>query len=391
MRLITLAIFFIIPLIMASIIHLSEATIENDLNKLERNQFSSLDLIHAFYSIKIYYENIKASFLSLEAEDRDVVSKWDLNLRRYCKIVRNFYAQFPISSLMILRVNGSLEILSFFIGVLTMKVDRPYYNTYDALFCKIQRYKEVNALEIFHNAILWRYWKIAKKLLYKPFMPPQTQPDEIIIPHPTNSYNAVLDWEARKEILQEIIHSLKWFYKLAEPKSVDGFLSKIKRQIELYEYIIDNFQVDSKGFILGQFISVFYQIQRFSFGNFDDLSLKTEIMILVFRIYSKHTREFQLTDPSQFPKAMLAIIPRRFLSNENIFALFNRGTDNLISQTIEVLERDQLLHIYNKVEELKLGKFENINWENLINLNDVLNSKEEWIVRVYITLKCYSH
>jgi hypothetical protein len=379
--------FLFISMHSASILPKDCLQFKEKIVQLEAMQFSFSNLINTFYYIRNFYNNIDDTIQFEETEKQIIASKFQLNISRYQELIKNYYRESPIECLQAVRSYGNFEFLYFFTGYIIIEEDTRKSFILDALV-KFRKKKDWNErFQRLRYDVLINFGTIAKRILLKPFRPtPQAQFSDSKIPL-ENSYNAIDDWRERKEILKELVLSLESFCKLVGYLKDDRFPLIVREKIQKYKFIINSFQVDLQGPSYSHFISVFYQLRRLSLIKYNDYyPAEIKRIFSVFGIYSKHMREYQFTDPSQFPKSMLAIIPRRLLTKESIMELFKCQTNDLISRSLQSMEIDQLSEIYYKTRKLRIGKFRNINFHNLLTLSNILTPQEEWIVRVYLFL-----
>jgi hypothetical protein len=382
MNLVALLYFLSISLTISSIVPIGSPKLEDLLSELEEMEFSNSRIIDIYFSLKNFYERNKSLILLGSDEYLDLASKFHLNLSRYHRLINNFYFQSPIECLQMVRLYGNFELAYLFTSYLFLEKDVSDFDDLEVPLFNISRFKELETrFKKLRYQILSNYGTIAKEILHKPF---GAQPGNTVSMNFKigNSYNAVEDWEKRKEILKEIIIAFKTLWKLAVHLGRNEFVPTIKKKIEKFEFIIAKFQIDQNGPSSDHFLSLFYQIRHLSRDEHaHKLSPNFKKLFSVFRIYSKHMTDFQLVDPSLFPKPMLAIVSRRILYKENIFNLFICRTDQLIPMVVDSLREGQISEISSRIMN---GK--NPSWHNLINSYGILNPRENWIIKVYLTL-----
>jgi hypothetical protein len=227
-------------------------------------------------------------------------------------------------------------LIYFFTCLIKIKEDNPHFNILVAPFQRIQELeiKKLNfkhptfsshennqgiAMDIYEN-----YESLAEEILNKPYgvqtddsQNPLVSSWEMI--NVEESYNASYDWDRRKKAIREVIISMSKLSKMLNQSFNDGFCSEIERKIEIYEFILEEFQVTPQAPDLNHFVSIFIRLQQL-FQD-DSTDSVVEKFIVVFLIYYNHLTKAQFSDPSLFPKAIMDIIVQPNLTKEKIFDL----------------------------------------------------------------------
>jgi hypothetical protein len=301
-----------------------------------------------------------------------ISSKFHLILLRYHKVFNDLFTESPIKCLQTVRIY-SFELAFFFAEYITINAEVPHLSDLKYPLVYITDTDDESSIpEKIKNYILYLYENIAEKLVLAPFVAPtpRTNLTDSIIQGP---YSAVHDWEGRKKILGEIIR----MFKNVHEKSFDSkIVKKALEKILKYEFLIKEFQVDENGPCTDRFINTFRHLR-----SLPEKSIDSTKVFFLLEIYREHLINYHFTDPSVFPKEMLVIVCQTNFEKEEIFKLFKLPNEILLQDSIEDLRRYRMKEIY-KLKEIQRPSFELANykghWHNLLNHKDgVVISKVE--------------
>jgi hypothetical protein len=329
-------------------------------------------------------------------------------LLKYYSLVQTFYNNSPLEALRAVRLYGNFEFAHLFTDYIINMNSSPCLDYLRSPFCKILEYKEMKRKFKKRNFnILNNYELFGMNILLEPFKASlQTQSNNAEDMTAQNS-SYVVEWEERKEILEEIIHSIKSLNIFARHLSADVsmFLIKIKRKVEKFELVVKSFRVDSQGPSLDHFVSIFYQLQSLvkDFKFYKDLPLSTKNLFSLFGIYRYHLIENQSTDPLLFPQKMLAVVSHEDSKKKNfIFKLLKLPIDLPVQKVLKSFQRCQIydiLHddhpggLISEIYDIEMDIFDAVFdlgkglWHNLLNLQNVLSPREQRIVKTYLALQ----
>jgi hypothetical protein len=371
-------------------------------------------LIKLFFTLKNFYKRFDLVLLDSDSDSEEPLNFPGLYsiMSKYYAIVLSFYNNSPLESLRAVRLYGNFEFACLFTEYILNDGDSISFSDLKYPFCTILKYKEMKKKFKTHKFnILNNYERIRMRILLEPFKAsPQTQTnntEDSKVTIQNDSYNAFLDWEERMKILEETTLSIKSLNIFARHLSVDvsWFLIKIKRKVDKHEFVVKNFQVDSRGPSLGHFVSIFYQLQSLvqDFKFYKDLPLSTKKLFSLFSIYRYHFIEEQLTNPLLFPKKMLAIVSHENCSKENIFTLLKLPINVVLKKVAKSMRRCQIYDIVQddlgelilEIYEINVknqAPYDNFDlgkglWHNLLNLQNTLSARKRRIVKSYLALQ----
>jgi hypothetical protein len=368
-------------------------------------------MIKLFFALKYFYKRFKCFEYSESDYVKEPVhfSKLRSVLSKYYICIVSFYTNSPLESLRAVRLYGNFEFALLFAQYVAMTSKPPSLPDLENPFWKILIYKEEFEIQTF--PILYDYDIIGETIYNEPFMAlaralPDNAKDSKMTTQ-TGSYTAIIEWEERKELLEEIILSIRAFNTFARHFIADmsGFLIKVKNKMENLEFVRKNFRVDSQGPSLNHFISLFYQLQSLvqDFKLYEDLPSTTKKLFYLFKVYWHHLIQNQMTDPLLFPKKMLALIalPNFEFQKTKFTSLLKLPTNDILKKSLKYLQRGDITGILYKEREnpiseiykpqmnseysfLDLGKGL---WNNLLLHGDILTPYEQWKVKTYLILQ----
>lgn len=357
---------------------------------LDALQYSTSKMIDLFFNLKHFYRCFQSLFpFGAMGCESDKISKFYDLLLRYYEIIRSFYLKSPVDCLQTIRLCGNFE----FAYMLSWNLSIEHNPSFCALQDPLYRIKvftdDINRkFQSLKEGFLDNLGSIAKEILGRPYLE-QADIDSDSNATPKSTYNAIVDWEMRKEALREVILSLKAFYKLAIHHDDKETIRCTMKKIKKYEFAIKKFQVDLNGPSYAHFLSLFHQIRCFVQQEdfYELIPSATMRLFFLFKTYHKHLIRYQLIDPSQFPTPMLAIVCRRRLRKKRIFKLLK--SPSLLLDTIDFLRSYKIMPIYNSI-----GDWPSVNsWElkeglanNLLSFGGTFTRKERWIIEVYLAL-----
>jgi hypothetical protein len=386
---------------------LIEAEIEN-----AQPQFSAL--IKPFFSLKSFYTRFESLLSEIDTDlDDDEPPFWLIVkavLLKYFTLVVCFYNNSPLESLKAVRLYGNFEFIYLFSYYIRFKENAPIYSVLEGPFKKILIYRKMTGKFLkWEFNIQFNYGRIVKKILDEPFrislqaQQVDSQGPKVAIQN--CSYDAALDWEERKKILEEIILSLNSLNILSRHLTVDmsEYLVIVKNKIETFEFVLKNFLVDSQGPSLGHFLSIFYQLQNLvqGFDLYKYLPRTTKNLIFLFNLYRQHLIENQLTNHRLFPKKLLAIVSSPDLWKKKIFKLFTQPTKEIAQKSVKNLQKGAIFRIFQskrikliaelcKIEVNSPLALEDIGkglWFNLLVHKEILSPRKHWWLETYLELQ----
>jgi hypothetical protein len=354
-------------------------------------------LIYLFSDLKHHYSCLQ-TFLATnpDGQHSSEISLMHLILMEYCQNCKRFYSESPREFLLTVRLERNFELAYLFLFYILVKTDVSFDILKKPLDLILEYNDPVKSFKCLKYEISECYGLIAKKVLHTPFQyTDQTQKTDT---GDLNSYSCIVDWKERQGILDEIVNSLK---DLSEMAKEMGGRNKFRwGKIAKYEFIIKEFQVESKGPSFGHCEQIFRQLQnQINRADLNEaISPITKRLLTLFKIYCIHLYRWQFIDPSLFPVRMLAIISHQKFTKEELIKLFKLSIDELLQESIKSLELFQIKEIISKITNLETNfipakshdlSFRRVIWNHLINLEDVLTPFGKWIVKVYLALTKY--
>jgi hypothetical protein len=304
------------------------------------------------------------------------------------------------------RLYGDFEFGLLFTSYIIINSEPSSLHDLDGPFDSILNYKETTGKFMNRDFnILETYEEIAKNIHNEPFrvLSENNQDQKKTI---KSSRDAVDEWEERKEILKEILLSIKSLYIFARHLTADtsGYLIKVERKMEKYECAVNNFQVDSQGPSLNHFISLFYQLQRVvqSVDSHRELAPSTGKLFYLFKVYWHHLIKNQITDPLLFPKKMLALVSQfRNRSDRTMFTSLKLSINDILTKSIKHLQNGDIYNILCKKRENQLLEIYRLHgnlddaicdlgkglWDNFLLYGDNLTPYEQWTIKTYLSLQ----
>jgi hypothetical protein len=388
-------------------------------SEMEARQPSFPILIKLFFTLKYFYKRFDCFESSCHHgsesdsdEELAYLSRLRFVLLTFHSWVVNFYTNSPLESLKAVRIYGNFEFAYLFSRYIVIRSKPSNLPVLQAPFYNILHYKEMT--EKFKKRkfnILENYERIAKDIHKEPFstlsrpLLELTKDSEMTTQN--GLFDAVIEWEERKKILEEIILSIRSLNKFARHLTADmsGFLIRVKSKTKKFEFVLKHFQVDSQGPSLSHFISLFYQIQNQvqNVKFYYDLPLTTRNLITLFKIYWHQLIQNQMTDPFLFPRKMLALVSQTNNRwHERLFNFFKFSTIKLTKKSVYSLQNDDIHVILfeekrkeaiSELYRLKVNSEDNILdldrglWSNLLLHKDILTPYNEWIVKTYLILQ----
>jgi hypothetical protein len=354
---------------------------------LDKMQFSLSNLKSSFVTLRKIYCDFNRQKNTNDVEISAWNFKFSAAFTRYRTVVENFYKQSPMECLRHFRFCASFEYSYFFTSLIVQPCAENFYKTFSYYGNSTAAWKNLK------SNLLNNYSLIIGDILHRPFK----SPEKLISEEGTKEsievkevdFDAAADWEERKEILKELILGLKSLRNMALAQGNSGFHKEVCGKIAKIEYLIRNFQVEKKGPSHNHFLMIFHDLQRLNEEEeyiSDEFPQKTKFLLTIFKLYSAHLSNHQLSDPSLFPKSMLGMSCRHF--RDDIFNLSKSLPQEVWQSTISFLQKSQILWIYRKYKRFlpvnDIGPGIGLLY-NILNLGeDILNPQDEWIIRVYL-------
>jgi hypothetical protein len=375
--------------------------------------FSTLKYFHSRFECFEFLSHVNESD-SDSVEEPSHLSKLRSVMAKYHTCIVSFYTNSPHESLKAVRLYGDFEFAFLFTRYIRNKLcmmndsDSPCLTAMQDPFYRILKCKDMKKFKNRNFSILGEYEGIARIILDGPFgAESQGLPETPKDPKANNdgSRDAVIDWEERKKILEEIILSIRSLNIFARHLTADmsNFLNRVKCKIVKLEFIVKNFQVDSQGPNVNHFISLFYQLQGLvqNVKRYEQLSPKTRKLLSLFKIYWYHLIRNQMTDPLLFPKKVLALVSRsRNMRQRRIFKFLQLPTNVSLKKSVQYLREEDIFNILwkkegqisqiHKVETNSDGDILDLGrgvWNNLLTHRDIIIPYEQWVIKTYLILQ----
>jgi hypothetical protein len=343
--------------------------------------------ISVFSSLKYHY----SCFLNFLAENPDgqhssEISQMHSILLQVYLNCQHFFTKTRKEFMLAVRLEKNFELAYLFLYYAIIKIDLSFENLKESLDLILDYNDPVNRFKGLKYDISMCYGLIAKEILHNPLQSKdQTHKAD------SKDLNTIGEWEDRKEILAEIIYSLKDLSEMA--KEIEGENKFLWGKIAKYEFIIKEFQVDS----LEHFKYIFRQLQSQvnREDSYENISPITRKLLALFKVYYQNLYRWQFTNPFLIPKSMLAIISHQNLKKRKIFELLKLPIDKRLQEAIKLLELTCIKTIISRVKNLETNfipakshdlSFKRELWHNLMNLDDVLTPVGKWIVNIYLVL-----
>ena len=239
---------------------------ESLLAELDGMKLSELNLIDSFNSIKFFYKKVQHLVNEPDDENFDLISKFSLVLDDYHAIVCKSYSEAPKECLQFVRLYGNVEFIYFF-NFLIGEDKNPSFYDYRYRLKRLTRPVDIEVKwSKLRYSIISGYTHIFKVILQKPFKNSvQNNNNDNCNQYSSGEepYDAIADWNKRKDILEEIILSLKSLYRMSIRFKCDKS-DRIKDKIAKYKFIVEKFQVGSEGPSYDHFLSIYYQLCNLS-------------------------------------------------------------------------------------------------------------------------------
>jgi hypothetical protein len=317
-----------------------------------------------------------------------------LGYHRNCQI---FFIKSPKEYLLAVRLKKNFEVAYLYLLYALFKSDCSFDNLKKPLDLILKYNDPIKGFKELKYDISACYKLIAEETLHRPYQSTdQAQPADTsdINIMPDNLNTCFDDWKERQEILAEIVYSLKDLSeKVKEMEGRHKFLGKIAK----YETIISGFQVDSNGPSFDHFVQIFNDLQRHIEPTdlYEGISPNTEKLLALFEEYYINLYKWQFTDPSSFPKPMLAIISHQNLNKIKIFKLLKLPIGDLLQKAVKSLEQIKIENASSMIKNLETNFISTNSHDlsfilelcrNFENLESDLTPLGKWIYKVYLTL-----